>query len=119
MPGLTSAQRLAAYRDELTAAGFDDDTAGRIVEQAAPKLIEDVEIQADLDDTTPGAIGEVTVRFTPSIDREELSRVIGQVHRRALFEQRRAAGTEVHGSVRFASGGVMPGVPGPPPPPAR
>lgn len=102
MPDLTSAQRLAAYRDELVEAGFDDAQVANLVGIAAPRT-DDIEVQADLDDATP-PVGEVTVRLTPSIDPDALTRVVGQISRRARML---AAAEEAHDSTRFASGGVV------------
>jgi hypothetical protein len=71
----TTAKRLAAYRDELLAAGFDEEQVREFVQTAAP-LPEDLVIQADLD--TEPAVGEVLVRFVPQIDAEEIERVVKQ-----------------------------------------
>ncbi|GAA3957969.1 hypothetical protein GCM10023085_45590 [Actinomadura viridis] len=78
MSNLTTAQRLSAYREELCAAGFSDHEAGQLVESAAPSLIEDVEVQADLDDTTP-SIGEVRIHLRPEWDEGDLRRVVEHV----------------------------------------
>lgn len=77
MADLTSAQRLAAYRDELRDAGFGEDQVAHLVGVAAPR-IEDVEVQADLD-VEPTSIGEVRVRLKPHTDTEDLRRVADQV----------------------------------------
>lgn len=50
MKYLTTAQRLATYRDELLAAGFDEATAGRLIDLAAPADLEDVAVQSDQGD---------------------------------------------------------------------
>ncbi|MFI6510118.1 hypothetical protein ACIBCT_21140 [Streptosporangium sp. NPDC050855] len=42
MTELTTAQRLATYREELRAAGFTHQEVRQLVEQAAPSLTEDV-----------------------------------------------------------------------------
>lgn len=48
MSDLTTAQRLAAYRDELLAAGFNAREVWEIVEAATP-LFDDVTVEPDLD----------------------------------------------------------------------
>ena len=78
MTDLTSAQRLAAYRSELLEAGFDEGQVDDLVRLAAPR-VEDVEVQADLDDEGP-SIGSVTIRMTPHLDEEELRRILERVH---------------------------------------
>jgi hypothetical protein len=49
MSTLTTAQRLAAYREELREAGFNETEVSEFVENAAPSLVEDVVVLADLD----------------------------------------------------------------------
>jgi hypothetical protein len=71
----TTAKRLAAYRDELLAAGFNEEQVREFVQTAAP-LPDDLVIQADLD--TEPAVGEVLVRFVPQIDPDEIERVVKQ-----------------------------------------
>lgn len=78
MADLTSAQRLAAYRAELLEAGFDAGQVDDLVQIAAPR-IEDVEVQADLDDDGP-SIGTVNVRMDPHLDEDELRRIVERVH---------------------------------------
>jgi hypothetical protein len=72
MPDLTTAQRLAAYRDELAALGFNTHEAWEIVNAATP-LFDDVTVQADLDDTSEPRI-PVTVDMVAHVDRESLDR---------------------------------------------
>lgn len=74
---LTSAQRLAAYRDELRTAGFGEEQVAHLVGIAAPR-VEDIEIQADLDD--PGEmIGEVKVRLKAELDKDDIARLVERV----------------------------------------
>ena len=68
----TTARRLAAYRDELRAAGFDEDQVRDMVQTAAP-LPDDLVIQADVDN-------EVVIRFVPEIDTEEIERAAKRAH---------------------------------------
>lgn len=78
MADLTTAQRLAVYRDELRAAGFGEAEVAEFVRSAAPGLVEDVEVQADLDDVgTP--IGSVTVRMEPNVDEAEIRRIVERI----------------------------------------
>lgn len=79
MADLTTAQRLAAYRTELLEAGFAESEVARFLETAAPSLIEDIEVQADLDDEGP-SIGSVTVRLAPHLDEDDLRRIVERVH---------------------------------------
>jgi hypothetical protein len=79
MADLTTAQRLAAYRDELQAAGFSPAEAAEIVQSAAPSLVEDVDVQADLDDTG-AVIGEVRVRMVPHHNEDDLRQIAEHVH---------------------------------------
>ncbi|OLT13018.1 hypothetical protein BJF79_03720 [Actinomadura sp. CNU-125] len=79
MKYLTTAQRLAAYRDELQEAGFDEPTTGDLINFAAPRNLDDVEVQADLDDTAE-SLGEVRVRMVPRLDEDDLKRVAERVH---------------------------------------
>lgn len=74
----TTAKRLAAYRDELRAAGFDEDQIRDMVQTAAP-LPDDLVIQADVDNE-PSTVGEVVVRFVPEIDTEEIERAAKRAH---------------------------------------
>lgn len=73
MPDFTTAQRLSAYYDELIEAGFNTESAGRMVLRAAPANLVDVEIQADLDDGLPAL--EVRVNLVPHLDPEEIRRL--------------------------------------------
>lgn len=79
MADLTTAQRLAAYRTELLEAGFAESEVARFLETAAPSLIEDIEVQADLDDRPP--LGEVRVRMVPHLEEGDLERVAERVQR--------------------------------------
>ncbi|MEV4672718.1 hypothetical protein AB0K34_13770 [Actinomadura sp. NPDC049382] len=74
----TTAKRLAAYRDELLEAGFDEEQVRDMVQTAAP-LPDDLVIQADLDNE-PSAVGEVVIRFVPEIDTEEIERAAKRAH---------------------------------------
>ncbi|TYK45170.1 hypothetical protein [Actinomadura decatromicini] len=74
----TTAKRLAAYRDELREAGFDEDQVRDMIQTAAP-LPDDVVIQADVDNE-PTSVGEVVVRFVPEIDAEEIERAAKRAH---------------------------------------
>lgn len=76
MADLTSAQRLAAYREELLEAGFHEGQVYDLVQIAAPR-VEDVEVQADLDDRPP--LGEVRVRLVPHLEDGDLERVAERV----------------------------------------
>lgn len=78
MADLTTAQRLAAYRDELREAGFGDDEIAWCLNAAAPSLIEDVEVQADLDDQGP-TIGTVEVRLDPHLNEDDLRRIVERI----------------------------------------
>lgn len=78
MPDLSTAQRLAAYRDELVAAGFSPSEAWRLVESAAPALLDDVEIQPDIDGR-PMPIAEVSVALDAKVDEESLERVAEEI----------------------------------------
>lgn len=49
MADLTTAQRLAEYRHELREAGFNEVDIARLIETAAPAMIEDIRVQSDLD----------------------------------------------------------------------
>ena len=74
----TTAKRLAAYRDELRAEGFDEEQVVDLVQTAAP-LPDDLVIQADVDNE-PTAVGEVVVRFMPRIDEGDIERAVKQAH---------------------------------------
>lgn len=50
---LTTAQRLAAYWDELLAAGFGEDTVVDYVQLAAPSSLDGVVLKRDLGAATP------------------------------------------------------------------
>lgn len=76
MPELTTAQRLAAYRDELNAAGFTPAETAHLVETAAPALIEDVQVQSDIDGT-PALT--VKVRLESHVDPDSLRLAVDQV----------------------------------------
>lgn len=76
MAELTTAQRLAAYRDELREVGFDEEQVRDMVQSAAP-LPDDLVIQADVDNEAP-VIGEMVVRFAPRIDEGEIERAVKQ-----------------------------------------
>lgn len=78
MPDLTTAQRLAAYREELREAGFNDTEVNRFVATAAPSLVEDLQVQADLDNGDL-SVGEVRVRLTAQWDEDDLQRVVEHV----------------------------------------
>lgn len=78
MADLTTARRLATYRDELAAAGFDELQVRDFLETAAPALVEDVVIQPDIDDTTP--VGEVRVRIVPTDVEGDAERIAARVH---------------------------------------
>lgn len=82
MPDLTTAQRLAAYRDELAAHGFNAHEAWEIVEAATP-LFDDLTVQADLDDTSEPRI-PVTVDMVAHVDRESLDRARKEIERSLL-----------------------------------
>lgn len=75
MSDLTSAQRLAAYRDELRDAGFSEDQVAYLVGIAAPHM-EDVEVQADLEDPP---LGEVRVRLKAELDKDDIARLVERV----------------------------------------
>lgn len=77
MADMTTAKRLAAYRDELLAEGFHPAEVARFLETAAPSLAEDIEVQADLDDRPP--LGEVRVRIVPHLEEGDLERVAERV----------------------------------------
>lgn len=79
MADMTTAKRLAAYRDELLAEGFHASEVAQFLESAAPSLAEDIEVQADLDDRTP--LGEVRVRIVPHLNDGDLERVAERVQR--------------------------------------
>lgn len=72
----TTARRLAAYRDELRTAGFDEEQVRDFVQTAAP-LPDDLVIQADVDNE-PTAVGEVVVRFVPRVDEGDIERAVKQ-----------------------------------------
>ena len=75
----TTAKRLAAYRDELREVGFTEIEVARFLETAAPSLIEDIEVKADLEGETH-TIGAVTVRLSPHIDEDDLRRIVERIH---------------------------------------
>jgi NAD(P)-dependent dehydrogenase (short-subunit alcohol dehydrogenase family) len=83
----TTAKRLAAYRDELVAAGFTSDQANEFVATAAPGLIEDLVVAADVEDENP-PIGEVRIHLRPQINDEDVARVAQEIQRRAEIGQR-------------------------------
>lgn len=78
MSDLTTAQRLAAYCRELREAGFDEPTVDAFVSSAAPTNLDDVEVQSDLDDPAT-ALGEVRVRMVPSLNEDDLKRMVEHV----------------------------------------
>ncbi|HEY9370057.1 hypothetical protein [Streptomyces sp.] len=78
MPDLTTAQRLAAYRDELLAKGFNAREAWEIVEAATP-LFDDVTVQHDIDNTTP--VATVLVNMAASVDMDSLEQAANKVER--------------------------------------
>jgi hypothetical protein len=75
---LTTAQRLAGYRAELLAVGFDEAEAQILVEAVAPSAVGDVELQDDVDDDTP-VVGTVRVRLVPVIDPADVASVAEKV----------------------------------------
>jgi hypothetical protein len=75
---MTTAQRLAAYRNELIAAGFNPYEALSLVESAAPGLLDDVEVQADLD-ARPAPIAEVTVALAAKVDEKSLEHATEEI----------------------------------------
>ena len=83
MADLTTAQRLARYRDELVEEGFNATEVARFLETAAPSLIEDIEVQTDLDGMP--AVGNVTVRLKPELDPAEIEALVNEV--RAAVER--------------------------------
>lgn len=87
MAELTTAQRLAAYRDELTAEGFEPGITLELVREAAQHLHRDDDgptVRADLEaDQTPCA-GVTHVRLVPHLDREAMADVLKDMQARAL-----------------------------------
>lgn len=73
MPDLTTAQRLAAYRDELAAAGFSADLIGPWVVAVAPASLEDVTVAHDLDEVGP--IASVRINMVPRVDPESIRKI--------------------------------------------
>ena len=55
---LTTARRLAAYRDELVGAGFSEKEARKFVRRLAPSEYLDLAVQADPDGGDPAVGGE-------------------------------------------------------------
>ncbi|MGW5737004.1 MULTISPECIES: hypothetical protein [Streptomyces] len=86
MADLTTAQRLAAYREELTNAGFPTELKDDLVRDAAQHLHREDDgptVTADLkDDETPCA-GVTHVRLVPHLDREAMAQVLHDMQERA------------------------------------
>jgi hypothetical protein len=53
MPDLTTARRLAEYRDDLLSAGFTVEMADELVRFVAPNRLEEVKTRPDLDAEPP------------------------------------------------------------------
>ncbi|MFB4294798.1 hypothetical protein ACBI99_44715 [Nonomuraea sp. ATR24] len=82
MPELTTAQRLAAYRDELLEAKFFPADVVHLVAAAAPSLVEDIQLAADIEDA-PALT--VRVRLESHVDPESLGRAVDQA--KAMLQQ--------------------------------
>ncbi|MDH2424753.1 hypothetical protein [Sphaerisporangium sp. TRM90804] len=78
MPDLTTAQRLAAYREELLSDGFSDTQAWQLVERIAPSRYEDLEVASDLEES-PAKMGAVTVYMLPKVDKDSLVKVAEEI----------------------------------------
>lgn len=81
MSDLTTAQRLAAYRDELKAAGFNEEQVAQFVAAVARPMMDDLVVQADLDSDDAPSIGEVRVHLMPLVDNDDLTRVVERVRK--------------------------------------
>ncbi|MEU1159003.1 hypothetical protein ABZ369_39335 [Streptomyces sp. NPDC005918] len=84
---LTTAQRLATYRDELHDAGFPPDLVTALIRDAAHHLHQDDDgptIAADLEDDDTPCSGVTHVRLVPHLDREAMADVLVQMQERAL-----------------------------------
>jgi hypothetical protein len=89
MTDLTTAQRLAAYADELKTAGLDGDLIQELVRNAGLAIhARDGEptVQADIDETSP-AIGRVTIELRPHIDEDAIDKTMAAIHDRAVRAQ--------------------------------
>lgn len=78
MSDLTTAQRLAAYRDELIEAGFADAPAFGMVRRVAPRSLDDVELRSDQDDP-PFKVGPVTVYMLAKVDEESIAKAAEEI----------------------------------------
>jgi hypothetical protein len=78
MTDLTTAQRLAAYRDELKAEGFSADLIGPWIGAAAPTCIDEVTVRRDLDGTSP--VATLKIDMVPQVNPESIRRLGDELH---------------------------------------
>ncbi|MFF9894961.1 hypothetical protein [Streptomyces longispororuber] len=86
MPDLTTAQRLAAYRDELNEAAFPADFIDDLVRDAARHLHREDDgptVTADLEDDDTPCTGVTHVRLVPHLDHEAMTNVLKAMQERA------------------------------------
>ncbi|MEV5977502.1 hypothetical protein [Streptomyces sp. NPDC052114] len=87
MAELTTAQRLAAYRDELHDAKFPPSQVETLVRDAAHHLHHEDDgptVATDLEDDNTPCTGVTHVRLIPHLDRDAMAEVLHQMQERAL-----------------------------------
>jgi hypothetical protein len=82
LPEITTAQRLAAYRDELLNAGFTPAQTWELLVRVAPDQHDDIKIQDDLTDPQRPA-AELHLRLTFTADEESLAHIANTLRARA------------------------------------
>jgi hypothetical protein len=86
MTELTTAQRLATYREELTTAGIPTELTDDLVRDAASHLHREDDgptLTADLEDANTPCVGVTHVRLVPHLDQAAMAQVLHDMQERA------------------------------------